>query len=525
MSLKELDKKKLLAPFLGNTLKFIPGQDPLGLLNTGERTFDLLLPCMSNVTQRIRYYSFYAWFMEVYAREMGYESKEEQRKYLRRSEYLIALVYAHQGWAGVAGINKAKEIYSAESISFDLRDGTGEAKGSGTGYWKNKGGIFGQNYVSPMMQAGLIQRRNPEEMLYMRTEFSSSTGISGHQLAMAFRDNIGTSAENHFIRLIQDGHIEQRDLKRLSVAFDMNIIPPDTNEHQLLWTFLTGPDFPRSSNTSWLRKCTIRLLLQHIREKGPLSKALDFTLIAYSQKGFTGNDLEESYTLWYYFQLEQFWHMVCTGCLKAFLDYLHLTSGGSWRDETALIKDIAQKVEEHLFLNEAVTAETCFKNVAVSGKEEHLLAENIHSRDAISSIGSAILLLRKLMATNQNHLTRLEYLAKRYNIFSTSGFIHSIKEITDLQREDLQSFVFKFLKKHIVLRHQWVAISKMYETVSTEKFIREDQMIRYVNEIDFGYSGPRVMTMINFLVDLGLLDDKDGTMTKRGEEYYNNLLP
>ena len=64
MSVKTFEEQKMFAPFLGEPLSHIVGQDPLGLLNTGGKTFDLLLPGLNNVTDRIRYYSFYG-FTEI----------------------------------------------------------------------------------------------------------------------------------------------------------------------------------------------------------------------------------------------------------------------------------------------------------------------------------------------------------------------------------------------------------------------------------------------------------------------------
>ena len=43
MNIQNFEKQKTFAPFLGEPLLHIVGQDPLGLLNTGGKTFDLLL--------------------------------------------------------------------------------------------------------------------------------------------------------------------------------------------------------------------------------------------------------------------------------------------------------------------------------------------------------------------------------------------------------------------------------------------------------------------------------------------------
>lgn len=68
MSVQKFEKNKIAAPFLGEPLVHIVGQDSLGLLNTGGKTFDLILPGLNNVTERIRYYSFHCWFFHCYAK-------------------------------------------------------------------------------------------------------------------------------------------------------------------------------------------------------------------------------------------------------------------------------------------------------------------------------------------------------------------------------------------------------------------------------------------------------------------------
>lgn len=88
MSVQLFEKNKIFVPFLRESLAHIVGQDPLGLLNTVGKTFDLLLPGLNNVTDRIRYYSFYSWFFHCYAKFISKPSKKEQFDHLRRAEFI-----------------------------------------------------------------------------------------------------------------------------------------------------------------------------------------------------------------------------------------------------------------------------------------------------------------------------------------------------------------------------------------------------------------------------------------------------
>ena len=45
-----------IVPFFSERMNFFRGLDPLGIQNTSDSTFSILLPGLNNVTGRIRYY-------------------------------------------------------------------------------------------------------------------------------------------------------------------------------------------------------------------------------------------------------------------------------------------------------------------------------------------------------------------------------------------------------------------------------------------------------------------------------------
>src|SRR5690606_35219736 len=105
---------------------------------TSERIFDFLLPGLNNVTNRIRYYSFYCWFFDWYAAEIRILSSKEQFKYLRRAEFLLSMISASKGFQGIPGILKANEVFSSGQNSWNLDEGTKEHESTNEGaYWKN----------------------------------------------------------------------------------------------------------------------------------------------------------------------------------------------------------------------------------------------------------------------------------------------------------------------------------------------------------------------------------------------------
>ena len=100
-----------IVPFFNKTADLKAGLNQLGLRNASEALFTSLLPGLNNVSNRIRYYSFYCWLIgEFYKNRESFTDKEFY-KYIRYSEYLLALIHSRgQGVDGIPGIKREREI-------------------------------------------------------------------------------------------------------------------------------------------------------------------------------------------------------------------------------------------------------------------------------------------------------------------------------------------------------------------------------------------------------------------------------
>ena len=76
--------------------------------------------------------------------------------------------------------------------------------------------------------------------------------------------------------------------------------------------------------------------------------------------------------------------------------------------------------------------------------------------------------------------------------------------------------------KYVVNRHQIVALNKMNNTQSTEKFLREDGYIRFIESIDYGFSNPRLGMLIQFLNDLDIISN-NGDLSNKGQKLIKGL--
>ena len=120
------------------------GLDPLGMQAASVNLYQRLVPGISNVTLRIRYYGLYAWLCRTYAERIGDTSLETWKRTVRLAEALLALVAANaadgDGNGGVAGVLWAGRRLSEHGGGLiDFRPDT-DPGGTGTPYLKQAWG-------------------------------------------------------------------------------------------------------------------------------------------------------------------------------------------------------------------------------------------------------------------------------------------------------------------------------------------------------------------------------------------------
>src|SRR5260370_42520314 len=62
------------------------GRDPLGIQATSVRVYRGLVPGLTNVTNRLRYYSFYCWVIRHYEEKKHSDDEAKWRVFIRRAE-------------------------------------------------------------------------------------------------------------------------------------------------------------------------------------------------------------------------------------------------------------------------------------------------------------------------------------------------------------------------------------------------------------------------------------------------------
>ena len=87
------------------------GRDPLGMQAASVRLYTELVPGITNVTNRIRYYSFYCWVIREFEKIEHTDDEEKWKKFIRRAEaaYVLSCVaFSDDDSGGMAGSDWAR---------------------------------------------------------------------------------------------------------------------------------------------------------------------------------------------------------------------------------------------------------------------------------------------------------------------------------------------------------------------------------------------------------------------------------
>lgn len=523
-----------IIPFFGERLGFIPGLDPLGLQNTSEATFTLLLPGLNNVTGRIRYYSFYCWLLDEYSKQVGSTDPLEQQKFVRKAEYIIALIsrYMEGEVTSIPGSNYAtNEVRQNETGNYDLNAGTYKSDGATRNtYWNYFSGAFGQYYLGSLQDISIVAARENNANVFVRTSTNDNGFISGELLASAFDGTISPAHKSIFYDSIKGGWITENDLLTILPSFNLTAVPKGRDEQTLLIKLLLQKDFPLriEEEPSTFRNQTIRLLLKYIQDLDDEDKldARDFVYYCYDTKGYLGEKEHPCLLGWYYYQMNEFWQYANTAILNGTLNYLQTQAGPNFMPLTDLVIEITKGVIKelvkikHIKSGDTTLAE--FLHEATL-KTEHEYYNKIGESDDIQNVTNSLLLILSLYKFNNQHLERLKQCGTHHQIERDGESIIYFLKLETSMNKSIRDYLTDFIYTRIIYRHQYVALRKIGGgSYSTQKFIIEDHRIRYIGNFDAGFTAPRIGRLISFLYDLNIISSKD-RLTKEGNKILKEL--
>lgn len=516
-----IDQNEARLPFLGDKISFVTGLDPLGLQNPSGQMYSYLLSGLNNVTAHIRNYSFYCWLLDEYAKQIQSTDPKEQKTFIRKAEYMLALIAFHGDVQGVSGISFVEKQSEKGVEHFELSEGVYNSEGGTVGtYWQYSLGVFGQYYVGSLRQIGLIDEPKDESGeplgVYRRTGEIEDLKVSGKDLSHAFEKNLSEVGKELFFQCMDEDSVSVEQLEALQNDFILTRIDQESEEAKLLFQLLSDVDDPplHLEEPSYWRKLSIERVLEYVKDVDLVNERL-FTMEAYDMKGVRNGMEDDTLTGWYFYQFNEYWQFACTGIFNGLLNFLQELQGANWMEVDKLIQSA-----KDICLEDLGDAAFFEMNVAETEREIYEIVRKANFKERITL---GFKLISKLFQSNNGQLERLKPFIEEKGIDKDNDVVHYFLNATNQKNASVSEFVSTFLKQNIINRHRYVAYRKMGGgTQSTQKFILENGFIRKIDNFEPGFTAPRLGNLMRFLEVLGYID-QDWKLTSRGQSYLKGI--
>ncbi|KVL96550.1 hypothetical protein WT02_15945 [Burkholderia stagnalis] len=494
------------------------GIDPLGMQTTSVALYQELLPGISNVTLRMRYYGFYAWLAQSYAERIGETSVERWCICLRRAEALYALIAAAaNSERGVAGVIWASREL-AQTASGDLVFHQNTDRGSYPQYLKQKFGAFGAAYGSQLIEIGVLEYVDAHQV-------PVPTADVGERLAKLFHASVCDAAEI-FWHAAHEGAVSRQALEKLATMLPSRI-EAGSEECRLYRDLLFAKLHPKW-DAAVVRSQTLRLILRAAQANSSDIDAAQVRWTLYAGRNADGGAFDEVPSTederrfaWSVYHANDLLHVAYEAILKFVLDVLALTPAGMPLEH--LVARVVERLADALAHHEAGTWEVLLTNIRLAAdpwSDSDALSEyRLHNdvlgigdsdeTDGDAIAARAVLLLAVLHKRWEDRLERVRLCCQ---VVTAGEFVQSIvTELSDLRAHahlPLSELLTRLVQCRIVERHLWVAIQK-FRGQGDYTFLLEcdDGRVRLRQGTGPVLTNPRLSSAITFLRDLHLLDD------------------
>jgi hypothetical protein len=481
------------------------GLDPLGLQVSGVNVYQSLLPGISNITLRMRYYGLFCWLTRKYARQCGDTDRKTWRRWVRRTEALYALASEERGGElGVAGIEWAGKTLKGVGHN-DVIDISQGASTEGEGRYLQQGmGIYGAAYATQMLEMGLLGVAQVGHDIWVPTP------QLGLPLAEAFAESLGPGAEQIILDVIETARCTRSDLQALAAALP-SAIDPQSAEASAYGDLLFGSG--EAAGPGWLaRRDSLQLILAVADRLGRAPKPDEIRWALFeAPPGDFGEDLEAARLRWEAYHAHDLLQMGYAGLLRAALETLRVEANGlSFR---SLVSRVTHAISAALTPVPASWGALQPQEAAASELRawEHRLSRLPRGAMASESLAASV----RLVAALQARIAAREDLALEISrSFPQAGpgvFPRSIRsELAFLDGrgdEPLDAVLSSLVSERVILRHTDVAMLKFARQRDyTFLFEAADGRLKFREAYSPVLTTPRLSPSITFLKDIGLVD-------------------
>lgn len=491
----------------------------------------MLLPGVSNLTNRVRYYGFYCWLLKFYFDRERIGNSVEQFRFIRRAELMVALIMQSEypQVNQITGSRYAANWLGQPWESFDLVEGADYVKGVEKAlYWKHKSGAFGQYYLGAMKALDLVTVGTDasQDELYMITKASSQRLVCGQSLAEAFEATLTEEVKDLFYQNIHQGKLGRSDIHYLAEYFMISLVDPFKKEGELYLQMLRVADHPSQMNedtNTFHRRDTLLGLLDTASKNNNAYHTHSYLLRCYKHQ-FGGSEQRATETEigWYTYLLNEYWQFACGALLWALVAHLEEFEEPQYLPD--FVHQFIANVVEHMdrdiyttdYLGEVLT------QFPPNWSEDHYVTEinnQIDYKEPIETAVAGFYLLFQLFTNNVDCIQQVGHFIGQHGTRRDGNMVDGLEFVMNARDQDFSKFIEEFLYRFVINRHRLVAMRKMGNgSQATHKFIIEDNYIRPVENFTPRFTSPRMGAVTNLLFDLQLLTNKAGSLSLSGLE-------
>ncbi len=480
------------------------GLDPLGMQNSGVVLYQSLLPGISNVTLRMRYYGYYCWVSETYARRGATSDFEAWRNWVRRAEALYALVSARAGETGVGGVDWANRRLAAEERVIDFA-AAASTDASHERYLRQSLGVFGGAYYTQMAELGLFTEN--------RHGIQVATRDLGRRAAGLFADAIGPDLAKLLRQKIADARVSIRDLDRLE-SIAPSQIQLESEERSFYEALLFAREQSPAQGAA-SRAATLSLILETARaiEEQPGPEDVRWHLFNRPQAPLPER-LEAQRLNWEAYQCQDLMQVASAALLAWAITIINADGQGQ------TLTDIRDEVVSHLTEHDEDAFAGSWRDLRLS-LDPGIFPYQAMWDDLTSARGApadkAVPAIKLMAALHQRLRTRPDLADAAARGLPGRGPARSLRtELDWLESRDTDGVIDRiadYVIERVVRRHSWVAMQKLRRQRDyTFLFELRDGRLFFLAGYQPVATTPRLAPAIQFLEDIHLLDE-DGLTT------------
>lgn len=499
-------------PLWTKTGSWTMGLDPLGLQATSIRIYQSLVPNITNITNRLRYFSYFPWLVALYEKLHHSDDPAKFAIFMRRGEALYALatlVHDQEASNGLGGsIWASQHRAEASTNGIDLRPYTDDRKSDIT-YLQAACGNYGVAYAPTLVG-----------MEWLTESSVPVTKGRGQAAAAAFASSIGRISSD-IEAVLLSGEASAKQLQDIGAAIHPAKIPQGSAEQTILREFLIGSG--ETSRDAVSRRSSIWLVLDLIT-KGVTQGDLDALRHAFYARSLPDGQHYplESETLdrWRAYQANEYGQVALACALNGLIG----RQGDHYPDGIEPKKLVSEVVDAALGGTGHPFAQWAEAMALKDGADERTLVAPV--LDNLSSdrpplpetMLNAFKLLGVLWAKWADGSGNVRPIIARTAGPDGRSLDAIFRTLDTMKDEAVGDALAAVLFKHIIIDHQVIAGRKLSSAGTfTYHFLVEDGRLSEGLLGQYGYTTPRLFNLMRVLRDAGYL--KADGLTRDGEAF------